>query len=174
MDMILLDVEIVHRIFGNAGFGYGIYTEHFVLSNSFEDMKNEGWRIGPHINFNYLKSFLINFDYRFLFHLSEITKSPSYEHWIRFVAGKLLTEKWSVFFMTDYYFRKYTIGKNLNNPYISLYTPINEDNRIYLKLAYSLLDFLEAYVKTGYFRENLYNNYSFDGWNFLVGLEIGN
>ncbi len=176
MDLLFLDTEIFQRAFNDARLGYGIYSERFVLTGNYEakDINNKGWRIGPHISFDYLKAFLVNFDYRFLFHISEITESPSYEHWIRLVAGKLLTENWSVFILTDYYFRKYTISKIIDNPYISLYTPINEDNRIYLKIGYSLSDIFEAYFKTGYFRENLFNNYSFAGWNFLAGIEIEN
>ena len=174
MDLLFFDAEILSDVFDNARFGSGIYSERFVLTGTYKTggVNNKGWRIGPHISLNYLKAFLVNFDYRFLFHISEITKSPSYEHWIRFVAGKLLSENWSVFILTDYYFRKYTISKVLDNPYISLYTPINEDNRIYLKIAYSLSDIFEIYIKTGYFRENLFNNYSFSGWNFLAGIEI--
>ena len=176
MDLFLLDAEINQQAFNGAKVVYGIYTERFFLDDQYktENINNKGWRIGPHISFDYLKTFLLNFDYRFLFHISEFTKSPSYEHWIRLVAGKLLMENWSVFVLTDYYFRKYTISKNLDDPYISLYTPINQDNRIYLKVAYSFSDILEIYFKTGYFRENLYNNYFFAGWNILIGFEIGN
>ena len=174
MDLLFLDTEIFQDVFSNARLGYGVYSERFVLNGVYKEdgVNNKGWRVGPHISLNYLKAFLANFDYRFLFHISEITKSPSYEHWIRLVAGKLFSENWSVFILTDYYFRKYTISKVLNNPYISLYTPINEDNRIYLKVAYSLSDIFETYIKTGYFRENLFNNYSFAGWNLVAGFEI--
>lgn len=174
MDLIFLDAEIIQAVLRNVKIGYGIYAEEFFLNNNYkiEDTNNKGWRLGPHISFDYLKSFLVNFDYRYLFHISNITQSPSYEHWIRLVAGKLITENLSVFILTDYYFRKYTIEKNLENPYLFLYTPINEDSRIYMKIGYDLSDLWEIYFKTGYFRENLYNNYSFAGWNFLVGFEF--
>ena len=174
MNLVFLDAEIVQRVFPNTKLGYGIYSERFFLNNNYriEDTNNKGWRLGPHISFDYLKYFIVNFDYRYLFHISDVTQSPSYEHWIRLVAGKLIAENWSVFVLTDYYFRKYTIKKYLENPYLYLYTPINEDNRIYLKLAYSISEIMETYFKIGYFRENLYNNYSFAGWNFLVGFEF--
>ncbi len=174
MNLLILDADIIQQVLKNAKIGYGIYSERFFLKNKFqiENSNNRGWRIGPHVSFDYLKSFLVNFDYRFLFHISEVTQSPSYEYWIRLVAGKLITENWSVFVLTDYYFRKYTIENNLKNPYLFLYTPINEDNRIYLKIAYNLSDIIETYFKVGYFRENLYNNYSFAGWNILAGFEF--
>jgi hypothetical protein len=174
MDLIFLDSEIFQQLSGITKIGYGIYSERFILNNKFESesINNKGWRVGPHLSFYYLKSFLLNIDYRFLFHISEITKTPSYEHWIRLVAGKLLNDYWSVFILTDYYFRRYTVTENIK--YVSLYTPINEDNRIYFKISYSLFDYLELYMKAGYFRENLYNNYSFAGWNALIGFEIEN
>lgn len=174
MNLMFIDAEIIQAILKNVRIGYGIYTERFFLNNNYniKDTDNKGWRLGPHISFDYLKSFLVNLDYRYLFHISDITQSPSYEHWIRLVAGKLITENWSVFILTDYYFRKYTIEKNLENPYLFLYTPINEDNRIYMKIGYDLSELWEIYFKTGYFRENLYNNYSFTGWNFLFGFEF--
>jgi hypothetical protein len=174
MNLVFLDAEVIQQAFRNAKLGYGIYSERFFLNNVYkvEDTDNKGWRLGPHISFDYLKSFIVNFDYRYLFHISDVTQSPSYEHWIRLVAGKLIDENWSVFVLTDYYFRKYTIKKYLENPYLYLYTPINEDNRIFLKLAYSISEITEIYFKAGYFRENLFNNYSFAGWNFLVGFEF--
>ena len=174
MNLVFLDAEIVQKMFRNSKLGYGIYSERFFLKNNYkiENTDNKGWRLGPHISFDYLKSFIVNFDYRYLFHLSDVTQSPSYEHWIRLVAGKLIAENWSVFVLTDYYFRKYTIKKYLENLYLYLYTPINEDNRIFLKLAYSISEMTEVYFKAGYFRENLFNNYSFAGWNFLIGFEF--
>ena len=174
MNLVFLDAEIIQRAFNNAKLGYGIYSERFFLNNIYkvEDTDNKGWRLGPHLSFDYLKSFIVNFDYRYLFHISNVTQSPSFEHWIRLVAGKLIAENWSVFVLTDYYFRKYTIKKYLESPYLYLYTPINEDNRIYLKLAYSISEIVETYIKVGYFRENLFNNYSFAGWNFLIGFEF--
>ncbi len=174
MNLVFLDAEIVQQVFRNAKLSYGIYSERFFLKNNYkvENTDNKGCRLGPHISFDYLKSFIVNFDYRYIFHISDVTQSPSYEHWIRLVAGKLLAENWSVFVLTDYYFRKYTIKKYLESPYLYLYTPINEDNRINLKLAYSISEITEIYFKAGYFRENLFNNYSFAGWNFLVGFEF--
>ncbi len=176
MDLFFIDAELMHRLPNNIKYGYGIYSERFTLINlyNFENINNNGWRIGPQLKFDYLKTFLINFDYKFLFHISEVTQSPSYEHRVRLVAGKLLSENWSVFILTDYYFRRYTIKENLINPYISLYTPINEDNRIYFKIGYSISDNFETYFKTGYFRENLYNNNSFAGWNVLLGFQVEN
>jgi hypothetical protein len=176
MDIFLINIEALQRLFNNTKLGYGIYLERFLLSGKYllSDISNKGWQAGPQLTLDYLKSFIINFDYRFLFHFSEITKSPSYEHWIRLVAGKLISEDWSVFFLADYYFRKYTITKQLSNPYIYLYAPTNEDNRIYLKFAYGISDISEIYIKTGYFKENLFNNYSFAGWNVLLGFEIEN
>ncbi len=58
MNLIFLDAEIINEVFRNAKIGYGIYSERFFLNNkyNFEDTNNKGWRIGPHVSFDYLKS----------------------------------------------------------------------------------------------------------------------
>jgi hypothetical protein len=116
---------------------------------------------------------VISSDYRFLIHESKYTKNLSYEHWIRFVAGTIFLGEWSVFILADYYSRKFRLLGNpefLINP---LYSPLNLENRVYLKISRILTENLEAYSKVGYFKDNLYENeFSIEGWNFLLGIEL--
>jgi hypothetical protein len=122
-----------------------------------------------------LKDFVINFDYRFLIHNSQYTSYPSIENWLRLVAGKILSEKWSAFVLTDYYFRNFrTKGIAADNQGL-LYTSTNFENRIYLKLGYDIADNIELYIKSGYFDENIsVDKYSFEGLDISLGIEIGN
>lgn len=178
-DIIFTEGKI-HHIFSSAfRTGYGLYLEKFLIegevieNNAKRNESNEGLRLGPELEIYYLKDFVINGQYRLLFHLSGNSKS-SYEHWIRLVAGKILFHRFSAFLLMDYYWR------NINYPMDSgkidiLYSPFNVENNISLKISYELSGNLELYLKGGYFRNDLvYNNYMFEGWNFLLGLELSN
>jgi len=164
--------------------GYGIYIENFSVTDVIPKMpgyiqgsqnKNEGWRFGPQAGFYYLKDAVLNLDYRFLVHNSQLTDNFSYEQWIRLVAGKLITDKWSVFLLVDLYLRKLKLNAEGEKNLSLLYNSLNIDNRIYLKTGYELSDHFEVYIRTGYFKENLVvNQYSYSGWNTLLGVEVGN
>jgi hypothetical protein len=168
----------VHDVFSSVfRTGYGLYVEKYfiqgetVVNYSKRNESNAGFRLGPEIEIYYLKDFVVNGQYRFLSHLSGNSKT-SYEHWIRLVAGKILSPGFSSFLLIDYYFR------NIKNPIDSgkiniLYSPFNFENSISLKIGYDFSDRLELYIKGGYFRNDLvYNNYMFEGWDFLFGVEF--
>lgn len=160
--------------------GYGIYLERFFVSSNANLVQNEngtnnGWRYGPQLKINYLKDFITSLDYEFLLHNSQLTYSLSYENQLRFVAGKILSEKWSAFVLVDYYSRNFKIKDPTNNYGALLYTAANYENRIYLKLGYDVTESLTIYLKSGYFKENISNDkFSFEGINILLGLELGN
>ncbi len=181
LDSYFFDGRIIQLLNQFTKVGGGIYIEKFSVSGSsifpYQNLldKNNGWRFGPQINFNYLKDAVINFDYRFMFHSSSITNNPSYEQWLRLVAGKLLSERWSAFLLSDFYFRKFSLNQSGENNLNLLYTPMDFENRIYLKVGYELNDFFELYIRTGYFKENLVSDkFSYSGWNALIGIEAGN
>lgn len=164
-------------------YGYGIYVERFLINNLFyvtsqlEDsqveLMNNGWRYGPELSLTFLKSLIITADYRFLIHESKFTKNFSYEHWIRFVAGIIFLTDWSVFVLADYYTRKFRLSGDPSDSINPLYTPLNLENRVYLKLSNTLSQRFEIYSKLGYFKDNLYENeLSVEGWNLLLGVEF--
>jgi hypothetical protein len=179
LDIIFLQGGVYHLVSNYFKYGYGIYLENFYITydvinfTQSSEMNNSGWRTGPLLVLNYIEHFMINFDYRFLIHHSKFTTYPSYEQWLRLLAGKIFLSRWSAFFIIDYYLREFKRKSDMIDEINALYTPINRQNRIFFKLAYDISDKVEAYFKYGYFKEDLYNqNYNIAGWNGLVGIEI--
>lgn len=180
LDLIFLDAKLNRIINSYLQFSYGAYGEKFVvrgltrINYILQKNKNSGWRLGPKVNLSYIRDFIFNFEYRFLLHGSQLTAFPSYEHWLRVVTGKIFGERWSVFLLADYYTRKFTIKNLTSTDNNLLYTPMNLENRIYLKLGYEINQSTEIFFKSGYFNESLYkNNLSFKGWNGMIGVEVG-
>lgn len=180
LDMSFINACAYDIINTSLKIGYGIYLERFLVSSNQnlvqnENSTNNGWRYGPQLKINYLKDFITSLDYEFLLHNSQLTSSLSYENQLRFVAGKILSERWSAFLLVDYYSRNFKLKNLTQNDDGLLYTAANYENRIYLKLGYDTSESLEIYLKSGYFKENISNDkYSFEGINILLGLELGN
>lgn len=183
LDLFFLDIMLFKAADKYFKYGYGIYVERFLInstsyliteqSNTQLDLMNHGWRYGPELSFNFLRSIILTSDYRFLIHESKYTKNLSYEHWIRFLAGTVFFNSWSVFILADYYSRKFRITGNPEFFINPLYSPLNLENRVYLKLSRALTQNFEVYSKIGYFKDSLYENeVSIEGWNLLLGLEL--
>ena len=179
LDLFFFDCKLYSQLSNYMKLGYGLYTEKFFIMNKVEfhnadsSYENNGWRFGPELSLNYLKEFIVNIDYKFLFQDSKFTKAFSYEHLIRMIAGKIFFTDWSAFLLVDYN----TISLKKTSDYIEgvtpLYTPLNYENRVYLKIAYELSDNFEVFTKAGYFKDNLYENkFSLEGWNATIGIEI--
>jgi hypothetical protein len=181
LDLLFLDLKLFQPFSSYVKSGYGFYIERFFVNNkiiiidSTSENENRGWRIGPQVSFIYLKDIILSIDYRFLIHESKFTKYPSYEHWIRIVAGKILLDYLSAFLLVDYNVNKFIKSRNYVEGITPLYTPLNLENKIYLKISYDLSDNVEIYTKTGYFKENLYEDkFTLEGWNAMIGIEINN
>jgi hypothetical protein len=180
LDMTFINACAYNIISTSLKVGYGIYLERFFVTSNINQPQNKngtnnGWRYGPQLKINYLKDFITSLDYEFLLHNSRLTSSLSYENMLRFVAGKIISERWSAFVLVDYYSRNFKIKDAANNYDALLYTAANYENRIYLKLAYDVTDALAVYFKSGYFKENISNDkFTFEGINILLGLELGN
>lgn len=180
LDLIFFDTKLNQSINSYLKIGYGAYGEKFLVGSLtrtnyiLQKNKNSGWRLGPKVNLSYIKDFIFNFEYRFLLHGSRLTAFPSFEHWLRVVTGKIFGERWSVFLLADYYIRKFKTKDISFTENILLYTPMNLENRVYVKLGYEINQSTEIFFKSGYFNENLYkNNLSFKGWNGMIGVEVG-
>jgi len=179
LDLLFADLKLFNPLSSDIKFGYGLYLERFFIRNEIHQQnlltmyKNNGFRFGPQVSINYIRDFILNIDYRFLFHESGFTEYFSYEHWIRIVAGKIFFTDWSAFLLADYnsfFFRK---AENYIEGVTPLYTPLNLENRIYLKIAYELNEVFELYTKGGFFKDNLYEDkFSLEGWNAMIGVEL--
>lgn len=132
---------------------------------------NQGFRFGPEIGLMHKRNYVFNGIYRFLLHRSDITDSDAHEHHIRLLAGKLISRDWSLFFLLDYYIRDLSLEnqENIN----LLYTPIDTENRFYIKLERELDTRSTLFFRIDYLNEDLARqgvNYS--GWQGTIGLSF--
>jgi len=179
LDLLFLDTKIIKSLFLNNNSSLGFYIERFTIDNKYlskfisTPVTNKGWRYGPQISFDYLENGLVSLEYRFLLHSSQVTKYPSYEHWVRFIAGKIFLERWSIFLLADYYDRRFTLKEEKPVDTFLIYNPIDSENKVNIKLAYDINSSLEIYLKSGYSKEIFFDpRFNFEGWNLLLGLEI--
>jgi len=181
LNLLFMQMVLYRTISAYFRYGYGIYLEKFYITLElynylkYREICNSGWRTGPLLSLNYLRNFIVNMDYRFLLHYSDYTTYPSYEHYLRLMIGKIFYTRWSAFLVVDYYIPVFKRKTDIIEEVNVLYTPINLQNRIFLKLAYDVKENIEVYIRYGYFKESLYYyNDQFAGWSGLVGLEIRN
>jgi hypothetical protein len=160
--VLMAEIKYLTSLSSNLSFGGGIYSENYGLTNS--DIESNTsykiWKTGPVVSLDYLKFYIVRLQYRYIFY----TNRTGNEHYLRFVAGRIIQNRWPVFFLADYYFR-------------SAQTPfpvtLNLENRVYVKAGYAVSEQLEIYFKSGYFRDEFDNTRkTFTRWNFLIGLEI--
>lgn len=179
-----LDAAVIagsyHKSFSRFGrIMGGAYLERFRVDNpGFVGMsgrlsENEGWRLGPEFAIEYSCRLVASLNYRFLWHQSDLVGNTSWEQWVRFLFGKMLSRRWSVFFLIDYYFRDFPSVSSDNS--FLLYSPLENENRIYLNIAHDLKKNLSLFLKVGYLRDNLiFRSLSLSGLRATLGVEIKN
>lgn len=153
----------------------GLHWEQFRFRQLLRSVphENSGWRFGPEVAVSYQKRVAVSGNYRFLWHHSDITRSPSYEHWVRLLLGKILSQSWSAFFLVDYFFRNYNFPQP--PPPGLVYAPLNTENRVYLKLERELSGHADFFVRMGYFSEGIIDRHeTLSGWRATVGVELQN
>ncbi|KAA3606985.1 MAG: hypothetical protein DWQ06_00250 [Calditrichaeota bacterium] len=172
-DVISSEVNLVKPISRYKKYKIGFYSENFSIKTkkSYQTGKNEGFRLGTQFGFDYKKKFVLNFNYRILWHSDKLNGLKSYENWIRVLFAKVIFKKVTLLVLADFYLRNFDTqeGANLN----LLYTSIDTENRVHLKIEKMITKGLDFYMKTGYQKEELvYNNSSLSGWNANIGVEI--
>ena len=179
LDIIFLDAKIIKSLFSYNNSGLGFYIERFTIDNKYlskltnSASTNKGMRYGPQMSFDYFENVVLSLEYRFLLHSSQVTEYPSYEHWIRFITGKIFLERWSIFLLADYYNRRFTLKEEKPADAFLIYNPLDNENKVNIKLAYEINDGFEVYLKSGYFKENFFDpRFNFEGWNMLLGFEL--
>lgn len=180
MDILFLDANLSRYFSNYFEMNYGAYLEYFTVTDHKSLLPavprlstSGGWRAGPQLGFRYVKDFMFDCSYRFLLHNSKETEFPSFEHQIKLLAGKILLPRFSAFVFANYYYRALKNRKDAQNASSFLYTPVNSENTIYLKLGYDLSSTIESYIKYGYANENLfYKEFSLKGWSLLFGIEL--
>ena len=174
-DFIYLDAKVQNFVSNYSSISYGVFFENFIsegVSNiTLEPIEANGWYYGPQISFNYLKTFLFNFGYKFLLLNSDDLKNPSFEHRVNALGGIKLNESFSIFLYLDFYLRE-AEQKEIETETLSL-LPTKNENHITFKINYKLKNDFSVYIKSGYFRENVFfESKHLDGLNFLLGLEL--
>ena len=177
LDAITLIGKIYQSFSPFGKIGMGVYTEKFKIESDVTNFfqfgadQNSGWRFGPEVSLNYSRHFVVNINYHFLFHESDLAEDPDNEQWIQFLLGKLLSPRWSIFFLADYYFRHFHNQPDFDNQLI--YMPIDNENNFYLKLAYDVNKEMTFFLNVGYSKENLvYQNLNLSGYKGTVGVEF--
>ena len=133
--------------------------------------ENRGWRYGPELGLEHKKALLLSGNYRLLLHQSELTDATALEHRVRLLFGKILTAEWSLFALFDYYFRNQSY-EALADAFL-FYTPVDTENRFYLKLERDMGTRTDAYLKIGYVSEDFtLGTLNYAGWQGTVGIEI--
>lgn len=133
--------------------------------------ENNGWRYGPELGLEHKKALLLSGSYRLLLHQSEVADATALEHRVRLLFGKILTSEWSLFALFDYYFRNQSY-EALADAFL-FYTPVDTENRFYLKLEKDMSTRMDAYLKIGYLSEDFtLGTLNYAGWQGTVGIEI--
>jgi len=149
---------------------FSLNLEHFVIQSANEADKHRGWRMGPGMGFQFRGRFILRFNYRLDKAFSEQFGSEQNMIFMRFLWGSFLRPGLAAFLYLDY---QKTENRNKKIPLILRYAPLEEENRIYLKLEYDLNKQSVLYGKGGYFRDTLPDgNNIYSGFQFLVGLRF--
>jgi hypothetical protein len=169
---------LVNNIIDNYSFiGLGLYLQKFDTESKLKNisLSSVGWKYGPQVKLQYMRTFLFDAEYKFLIYNSNNTIFPSYEHNVNLLCGTILSEKISLFLLTEFSFIRTSLKKDLGEQNPVYYTPTQNENEIYMKITYKLNSTFSIYTKTGYFRENIYlDDYKLDGLNLLLGIELKN
>jgi hypothetical protein len=177
LDAVSLIGKIYKSISPHGKIGIGVYAERFKIQSDISTFfrfgadQNSGWRFGPEVSFNYSRHFVININSHFLFHESDLAEDPDNEQWIQVLLGKLLSSRWSIFLLADYYLRHFPDQPDFDNQLI--YLPIDNENNFYLKLEYGISKEIDLFFNLGFSKENLvYQNLNLSGFRGTVGIKI--
>ncbi len=133
--------------------------------------ENPGWRLGPEISLEYQNGVLLNCSYRFLVHHSRLSGANAREQWLRLVGAWNWKPRWYFFLLADYYFL--TLPDSTPEQAPLLYSPLDNENRVFLKIAHSISARSDLFLKGGYLQETLVQNLvTLSGWQFTTGLDV--
>ncbi|MEZ4764260.1 MAG: hypothetical protein R3C26_14100 [Calditrichia bacterium] len=150
----------------------GLTGDPFVIKESFSGDSNAGYRMGAVVSITRQKTWIWQMRYHGILHHSEFTQSPSSEHWLHLLTGRIFANNWSVLFLADYRFRKFTFVENA--PLNLLYSPYDDDRKVYLKIEKDFSNTSQLFFLFGYQSEDLFNLQSrYYGWRGLIGVEFG-
>ena len=173
LNAVLTRLALQRAFSSSTTFAAGLYLEKFKIQQRSAGFsaQNDGWRYGPEISLAYKHRIVLSGNYRFLWHQSDVTTAPSHEQWVRLLFGKILLPQWSLFFLTDYFFRDYSIRGNA--PVALVFAPLDTENRVYLKIERDISAAITTFFRIGFLSENfIATEQSLSGWRSTLGVEI--
>jgi hypothetical protein len=176
-DMWFAELKLIHSLFKSFKINYGFYYENFLLHHDgnydMEQNANKGMRFGPEIRFSYFSQFWITLEYRYLRHTSDLVGHNSYEGNLRVFLGKAVNSYLTILLLVDYYQRRFVLEQPNISDINLLYSPMDMENRIYVKTVFTISDNSEFYIRFGYgkesFRQQLFH---LEGWRTVVGISF--
>ncbi len=179
LDLYFLDVSGEKQLGSASVLLFGGYMERFTISNDQTNFlhpaqsTNKGFRYGPRLGFRYEDDLIVSCNYRFLFHKSDFTHQPSYEHNCRLMSAVMLGERFSVLLLCDLYWRKFSYNVSPTGIWPLIYLPFDSENKLRLKFGYDLSTNVELYINGGYQKERIIEQGDvFDSWNMVLGIEF--
>ncbi|GAB4373948.1 MAG: hypothetical protein Kow0042_18190 [Calditrichia bacterium] len=180
LDVIQWQGKYIRRFSRHWNLGGGVHLEKFRIHNTWtfpeffqenSQTRSNGWRFGPILSWELRSKILLNFQYHFLIHESDILKKRALFQWIQVVAGKRFSRRYFLFLLVDYYFNDASI-QNENKMGLA-YIPVENESRIFAKLGCDLSNTSKIYFRIGLLRDDLiYRDYSLSGWQAVMGWEI--
>lgn len=160
---------------GGLGLRPGILAERYRTRRRYRSTdgadSNRGTRIGPQIDLRLRRAYLLTLNYTFTADLNRLAQQAVYEHVLQAMWGRYLKDRLSLFLFFRYHLTRLPAGSRL--PIELLYTPVNNENWFYIKLAAELSDSSELYLKLGYSSDELLQvNRTFSYWQLMTGMSF--
>lgn len=178
LDALVMEIGSVHARNRYSRFSIGAYTERFFIKNErpvgadLNPLENSGWRAGPSISYEFQRHFLLHLQYRYLYHHSLVAADLNAEHWLRVLWGRLISKRWAMFFLIDFYYRHGQADRE--EVVYHTYTSLNTESSLYGKMEYQLNKQLNLFVKIEYSRDDVqFQGLSWTSRQVTVGAEFG-
>lgn len=178
LDALVIEAKTIRSRSRFSLFSIGAYAERFFINNdrpvvfTQERIENSGWRAGPSVSYEFQRHFLLRLQYRYLNHQSRVSEDLDAEHWFRILWGKILSSRWTLFFLTDFYYRH---GQETGDEIVyHTYTSLNTESSLYGKLEYQLDKRTALFVKIEYTRDDVqFQRLSLSSRQITLGAEFG-
>ncbi len=172
-DILSLGVHarLVHHRQRSRRWYAGLQEEFFQAKNQDQLLvdHNRGHRYGLDVGVDFQKPLVLSLNYKLLRRTSQLT-TPAWDHEFRFLAGKNLSDDWSLYVMADYYVRPIHTKLGLSSSL--LYTGADQEQRISGKLAYHLSRRADLFARLFYERTELSTaQVIWSGTRFALGVE---
>lgn len=171
------ELRTVFHLLKSLKMNSGFYYEDFLLHRDemyiFKTLSNRGQRFGPLLQLSLLTNIWIRLEYRYLIHNSDLVTSNSFENNFRFFIGKTIERHLTFLLLADYNARRFNVAQKVIPDINLIYSPLEMENRIYLKTVFSVNEKWDLYLRLGYGQESFQQRYFIiEGWQTVAGISI--